>query len=144
MPCDSSYMAPTQVELECRQNAKFICFIYNKLGWGNPYYGIIKDSKNIYCSNRGLEIELCGILGNLTDDEINRVIYDARDKMSRRLADWWEAHVEKDKKRESKETQKKELGLKVQKIIGSLTNEEIQVLEDHYGIILEQSKGSVS
>jgi replication initiation and membrane attachment protein DnaB len=46
---------------------------------------------------------LCDKIANMSEADKQRIMYDGRFKDARRLADWWEAHQEVDKKRENQE-----------------------------------------
>lgn len=42
---------------------------------------------------------LCSLIRAMTEPELNAIVYNGRDPMSRKLADWWEEHKAEDEKR---------------------------------------------
>ena len=54
--------------------------------------------KDIYCKADYTQ-HLCNALRGLDEAEITAIVYNARDPMSRKLADWWEQHQQVDVQR---------------------------------------------
>lgn len=107
MPCSSEYMEPTVAERQRKHAAELLVFVKQKLG-----LSVSKEEKASAKSFYGeggekSMVKLCTILRGMTSEEEERVVYDARDPMSRKLADWWEEHQAEDAKREAKQTRKK-------------------------------------
>jgi len=130
MPCDSSYMEPTAAEENRRQVSSLICFVDSKLGVETPK-NIKKAAKHIYGEGVDLDTiteQLCSKLSNLTKKQADAIIYNARDKRSRELADWWEEHIEADKKRLQKELKAKKDAKTKAEAIKKLTPHERKVL----------------
>lgn len=99
MPCRSEHMEPNEREKESKLVAEHL-----------EYIRLCLDSKpdlelyNIVTSYYGapdkvdeLTTRLCFLLRNLSKGEEDYIIYNARSRQSRRLADWWEQHQEFDK-----------------------------------------------
>ena len=49
-----------------------------------------------------MSVDLCKLCTDMTEEQTNAIIYNARDPMSRKLADWWEHHQIEDAKNEAK------------------------------------------
>lgn len=101
MPCRSDYMDPTHKEQQLQRTAKLLSFVYKTLNY--PVHKPLKEAANdCYCKQDYVP-ELCRVIRNMTEDELNRVVYNARDRTSRDLADWWEEHEAADRRREAQE-----------------------------------------
>ena len=110
MPCNSDYMNPTQDEQNKVQTSKLICYVDKKLG--------IKTRKEVKeaskdCYGKGVELniivpELCAKLKGLTKQQKEEIVYNAKDKTSRELADWLEEHQKADRTRLKFEKEQKE------------------------------------
>jgi hypothetical protein len=107
-------MDPTQEESNKKETSEFIVFVDEILGCKTPD-NIVKASKDVYGSGVELDdvvIMLCRILTNLNLEQQEAVIYNARSKTSRRLADWWEEHQKADTKRcEEEEAEERKVAL---------------------------------
>ena len=81
-----------------------------------------------YCNfEKGVAL-LCKEIGEMTEEEMNSIVYDGRNPMARQTANWWELHVEADILREENKT-KEELQQEVRKVaIEKLTLEERESL----------------
>lgn len=129
MGCRSDYMEPTKHEIYCQKTAKLYVYVLGRLG-RKIKENIIKMSTYIY-ANVDYTKGLCETLGNLHVDDpaaFDELVYNAKDKESRKLADWWEEHQAVDRqhiKAEQAEAARKEL---VKAAIGKLTPEEIKAL----------------
>ena len=71
---------------------------------------------------------LCSFIRGLSNFQKERIIYNARNKMSRRLADWWEEHQEADRKREAEEKAEQERKRLVRQALSKLTTAERKAL----------------
>ena len=90
MPCRSDYMEPSRREREQKEAAQHLAFIYSLRGT-NPPAWVAKDAI----------VELCDTMRALSEQDRDTLLYsDAKDKNRRRLADWWERHLEDDAERE--------------------------------------------
>lgn len=110
MPCNSSYMEPNNYEKAVANTCKLLQFVKIKLGmklgrieikYDDPYQYPPKDIGD------KVTAELCGLLRSMDEDQINSIVYNAKDPTARKLADWWEEHQAADAKREEEEMSKK-------------------------------------
>lgn len=100
MGCDSSYMRPTDKEVKLQDTAKFLCYVYTQLGRKKEIDSAWeKAAADCYCS-LDLVPTLCDVLSALDEKTLDRIVYEPKNKVARRLADWWEEHVEADRVRE--------------------------------------------
>lgn len=100
MPCKSDYMEPTVKERQHRQAAQLLVYVHGKLGQPVPkklsaaaadIYGGADGEKNMEF--------LCTLIRNMSEEQRERIVYNGRDPMARRLADWWDEHEAEDAKR---------------------------------------------
>jgi hypothetical protein len=63
---------------------------------------LVGDSKDYYCK-RDYTQYLCGLIKGMTEIELNSIVYNARSKQSRELADWWEEHESGETRREQED-----------------------------------------
>jgi hypothetical protein len=71
---------------------------------------------------------LCGLIKKLTKKQFKEIVYNAKPKESRRLADWWEDHQEKDKRREIEEDKERRRLAVINKALNKLTPKEKELL----------------
>src|SRR5579864_6920406 len=117
MPCNSDYLAPDSFEQECQRMAKLIIYV------ASFYKGILPQwikecAENSYGAPNGeqhgdkrLAPYLCQLLTNLKNDKnrqglYNQIVYNAHNKTSRDLADWWDEHQRADEERIKSEKEK--------------------------------------
>ncbi|WNL50769.1 hypothetical protein RPALISO_182 [Ruegeria phage RpAliso] len=104
MPCNSDHMEPTVKERQHKLSAELLVFVYEKLG--KPVSAFLRqDAKNTYGGGPHMA-SLCTAIRDMSEDELNRIVYNGRDPMSRRLADWWEEHQREDLKAREAEAAK--------------------------------------
>lgn len=101
MPCESSYLDQNFKEAEFQKAAQLLVYCYKKLNI-HVSLALSKASKTFYCEDDYVP-NLCALLKGLTPSELESVVYDAHDKTSRELADWWEEHQKADRLREANE-----------------------------------------
>ncbi len=105
MPCRSDYLEPNAREIESQRVAKLLSYAFHALSMRVPVR-VEAASADIY-GNRDLcdafTIQLCGLCKAMTEAEQTRIIYNAKSKDARALADWWEEHQAADAKREAEE-----------------------------------------
>lgn len=109
MPCNSDYMHPTQTEKNSRKVAEHLIFVYEQLDFPERP-DLVEVANHIYGSKTRLDemvAELCGIIRDMTPDQLDRIVYNGRDPQSRKLADWWEEHERADREREQAERESK-------------------------------------
>lgn len=104
MGCRSDYMDPTQKERLLQETAQLLEYALEAMGEMVPQQ-VSEAAANQYCTI-DLVPALCGLINSMTSSEHVRIVYNARDKKSRRLADWWEKHLEADRAREAKSLSK--------------------------------------
>lgn len=98
MPCNSDYMDPTNKEKELQETAKLLVYALKKKRRKVPKW-VSDAAKDIYCLEDKVVPELCSLIRSFHKEDMDRIVYNGRDKTSRRLADWWEEHEKADKKR---------------------------------------------
>lgn len=105
MPCNCDHLEPNQYEIEAKKVAQNIVFTCKKLRKKipenaqegvNDCYGNVAELKN-------MTVFLCSLLRSLSKKDLDRIVYNGRDKDSRKLADWWDEHKKADRVREKKE-----------------------------------------
>lgn len=108
MPCVSDYLAPTSRERELQRAAQLLAHVLERLG--RPVdEALVKTAADLYARGPGgmtavdYVPELCAVLTSLDEAVRDQIVYDARNKMSRNLADWWEEHLAADRAREMRE-----------------------------------------
>lgn len=91
----------TKEQKRNHEAANFIIYINDKLDYYlviPPY--VIESSKNYFANDERLVPELCKIIKSLSKDEFEKIVYNAHNKQSRALADWWEEQLDLDEKKE--------------------------------------------
>lgn len=101
MPCNSDYLNPNARESALRETAKLYLFALKKSGIENYPSNLKRAAETIYC-NYDFVVDLCEFLTSLNTEMFNHVVYDAKDPLSRKLADWWEEHKAADEKRKAR------------------------------------------
>lgn len=104
MPCDSSHMEPTARELHRKEAARLLVYLHKELDAPAPAWAV-EYAKHIY---GGPETDKDRAVAALRDKlrtlnrdnpgYFNAIVYDGESRDSRRLADWWEDHLEEDAK----------------------------------------------
>lgn len=95
MPC---YEPPeSHNEITSKRVSNLIIIINKKLGIENEEN--IEKWCNTYHENHCDVVTplLCSKISNLSEEQLNEIVYNGRDKESRLLADWWDEHKEFDK-----------------------------------------------
>lgn len=127
MPCDSSYLEPTHRERQLQQTAQLLVYVHGKLTLRSSA-DLLAAAANQYCREDYVP-ELCAILNSLSPEELESIVYNARSKESRTLADWWERHQEADRKREAAERRDAERAALRASALAKLTPAERKALE---------------
>lgn len=97
MPCNSEYMRQNDYEKRLQETAQLLVFAMRKLGQ-TPRPVMVDTAENQYARN-DFTADLCKLINGLNEFDADRIVYNGRDPMSRRLADWWDRHQQADKKR---------------------------------------------
>ncbi len=104
MPCNSEYLNPTGRERELQKAAGLLAYLLRELN--QPVIGEITEAaEDIYCRVDYIP-SLCQTLTDLEHDApetFNQIVYNAKNRKARALADWWEEHQEADADRERQE-----------------------------------------
>jgi hypothetical protein len=130
MPCRSDYMEPNDRELNQKLVGQLLIYVLASLHRPIPKEYIIAATHSY---GEGVVLEkdvpkLCSILKSLNREQLNDVVYDARNKDARKLADWWEEHQEADRKREAEEEAEKKRKKIAKQALAKLTKEEKEAL----------------
>ena len=110
MGCRSDYMEPNAREDESRRVAQHLRYVLTALGQDVPN-NITVASEHIYGNQDLLDewtAKLCGLCRGMDDETESRIIYNAREPLSRNLASWWERHQRVDEAREKAEAEAEE------------------------------------
>lgn len=99
MPCNADYLEPTNREKQLQHAANLLVYLYKKLGI-TPLDWVAAEANNIYASDERSVVQLCATLKALEPSVRDWVVYNARNKTARQLADWWEEHQAADAERE--------------------------------------------
>lgn len=125
---------PTARGLQTSYEAGILIYVYEKLNIPVPEY--VKFEANLYNvydgSGRSGKVvpALCKALTDLSEEQRDTLIYNARDAKARKLADWWEEHQRHDQamhRQEEYERKQKEL---VDSAKSKLTDEELKALKE--------------
>lgn len=117
MPCDDSHLEPTKREEENRKAAELLCFL---IAQDSPSAQAIKDYvdrelhegvESVYKASRseygqeGMIALLCEALSHISEAGRQSLIYDqlTKSRKARELANWWEDHLEEDRKKRERE-----------------------------------------
>lgn len=76
-------------------------------------------------------VELCSLLTNMEENSRDTIIYNAKDKRARALADWWEEHQKTDLERIAKEKIEVEEKAMAEKAKSKLSAAELAALRNH-------------
>lgn len=132
MPCRSDYMEPTHKERLLQETAVLFAYALNELGEEVPD-SVHQAALDQYC-RRDYVPDLCRLVSEMTEDELNRVVYNPRSKISRKLADWWETHQEADRRRLAEEQAELAKQDRYEQIIMNLSDEDIDLLKEKWGV----------
>jgi hypothetical protein len=126
MGCRSDYLEQRCDEKYRQGTAVLLLWCLRKLCREIPA-GLETDAAELYCVKDHTP-ELCELLKGLGPAEQSRWIYDARDPLARRLADWWEAHQQNDGRRMEAEAAALQLGTARRAARAKLTPGDLQAL----------------
>ena len=105
MPCRTDYMEPNRREVESKLVADLLVYTAASLYLDLPkYVGMAKSTRY---GNPGKLDEmtalLCATCKEMSVEDANRIIWNGKVKLARKLANWWEEHKAADDLREAKE-----------------------------------------
>lgn len=98
-------MEPTTKEAQLQVTCKLLIYVLQSLGKQIPNE-IANGAMDMYCDVEESVPMLCAEINDMTDNQLNQIMYNGRIKEARTLADWWELHLEADKQREKEKNQK--------------------------------------
>lgn len=101
MPCRSDYMEPTDKERRLQETAQLLGYVLVETD--QPVPGPVADAANNQYCTTDLVPDLCAAIRAMDAETLERVVYNARDRRARRLADWWEEHEAADRLRAENE-----------------------------------------
>lgn len=127
MPCNSDYLNPNQREREMQRAAKLLVYVHQQTGKTPPAFAV-KEAANIYARDERSVVDLCRFLRAMNDDDRERLVYNAKDKLARELADWWEAHQAADAAREAGKSVEEQRKAAAKAGLAKLTDEEKKAL----------------
>lgn len=128
MPCESAYLEPHSYEIYRQKTAQNLLYVRKKLGL--PITQSLRScTRNIYCVD-DFTVDLCSILKSLNEKEIEEIVYNAKNKDSRQLADWWENHQEQDKERELEKNQLIEDQKRMNELRNLLSPDDIALIKE--------------
>lgn len=126
MPCRSDYMEPTSREKYVTETAQLLTFVLNRLGLKIPPNVSAAAAANYPGTDLTDHFtrKLCTLIRGMSAEQQETIIYDGRNTLSRRLADWWDRHEAADKARISEEQRVAILKTKAKAFLNALTQEE--------------------
>lgn len=127
MPCRSDYLEATGKENGLRRAAKLAVFVATNLGVPLSA-SIAENADKYYAEDKGQVQWLCGKITKMTDEQRERIIYNAHDATSRDLANWWEEHQAADKARIEREEAAAQAAALRESAVSKLTPEEQRAL----------------
>lgn len=99
MPCNGDYLKSTDRERQLQRAAGLLVYVYQETGHSVPAWAIA-EAGNMYASDERCITELCAVLKAMEPAARDALVYNARSKVARHLADWWEEHMAADAGRE--------------------------------------------
>lgn len=129
MPCNSDYLKQTDFEAAMQEAARHCVYVCAKLQVPCPTK-FKRQAEEFYADDVGQVEFLCEVIRKMTVKQMNDIVYNGRDRDSRRLADWWDEHLAADKAREEEEAQEKRRQEIYEKALIKLSDEEIDVLKE--------------
>jgi len=133
MPCNSEHMEPSYDEVESRKVCQHIVYLYEKLGLPVVPW-IKKAAEDYYGDPRRLgeaEKILINKLSDLNETEFDAVVYNARSKKARALADWYEditERIQDELERVKLEAERKK---RAESLLTKMRAEEVEILRDY-------------
>lgn len=126
MPCNSDYMNPSEKEQQLQETAMLLTWLNYQLGIRSTDK-MHMAAKNQYCRDDYVP-ELCKLVRSLTEEQMNTYVYNGRDRMSRKLADWWDEHEAADRKRVAKEEEARKRKEIIERVKEKLEPDELEAL----------------
>lgn len=126
MGCRSDYLQQTDYEQRLQETAQLLVYVKNELGL-KVGAELTNAAADYYCKADYVP-ELCNALRDMTAAQVAAVVFNARSKQSRQLADWWEEHQEADRARKAEEAKTRKDNALRKKALAKLTPAERKAL----------------
>lgn len=130
MPCRSDYLEPNQREQLLQETAQLYAYALHEAGDSVPQR-VSQAARDIYCSDDYVS-HLCDYLTRMPIDVRHRIVYNAYDPESRRLADWWERHQLADQQRQAREQEALLQSQALARALSKLDDQELAALRRHF------------
>lgn len=124
-PCDDG--GPSFHHQKLQRSAKLLLYVREKTGQ-KPEAWAVKEADNCYASDERSVTELCATLKAMDPKQRDALVYNARNKNSRDLADWWEEHQAADVEREREEAAERDRKKTSKKALAKLSKKEQKAL----------------
>ena len=120
-------LEPIRRERELKRAATLLVYLKKQIG-GEVEPWMHQEAEASYPTDERSVTELYATLKALNSQQREDIVYNARDKTARNLADWWEEHQVADRAREERELIEKESELLREQGLAKLTPEERRAL----------------
>ena len=126
MPCDSSYLEPTNVERDSKSTCESLVYALTALEKPVPTWAQNGADDEYGDQARLLEavVLLCKLCKAMSKEDADRIIYNGRNAKARKLANWYEEHEAFDKRRIAKERKEHEIEKVRETALSKLSKEE--------------------
>jgi hypothetical protein len=143
MPCTNDYPEPTSENRKLQNTAKMVLSFYERAVAAGYSKSVVsktalrhaKDAaEDEYC-RMDLAPVLCSAMNEVKSEKpklFDEVVYDARSRASRELADWWEEHERADAERLRREAKQKKQAALVESARAKLSDKEYAALKEHF------------
>ena len=130
MPCNGDYLQPNEKETQIHLVCQLLVYVFDSLGISLPQNKeqLIRGCSKDPCGSIDFLDDyvklLCDTIKSFNDETLNRIVYNGRNPMARKLADWWDRHQEADRERlKAEEAQRQKIAL-IKSALVKLTPEE--------------------
>ena len=98
MPC-AGPDEPSDKEQNRVDAAKLLVYVYGRMNWRVTLW-LQNRAEDMYGGGDDQAImELCKVLESMSPGQLAAIVYDSHNRTARKLADWWEDHLETDERR---------------------------------------------
>lgn len=135
MGCNSQYMESTHEERFRKNTHALLAYAYRSLGL--PVPDKVKTGANNYYGDGGYSSDdvtskLCALIRTMNAEDMTRIVYNAKNRDARKLADWWEDHEKADKIRAIEEAKEQQMKNLAQQAAAKLTKQELAALRHSF------------
>lgn len=130
MPCRNDYTEQSGQQLESIRVCTNLCYLFRMIGKRPPDW-VIATTNNYYGNVARLDEAtkiLCSTIRSLTDEELEKYVYDGHSAEARKLAGWWDRHQEWDARRIKEEEEERKRQETRAAAIKKLSTEELLAL----------------